>query len=46
MRRYMDMGVDLFMLQPYPMREGLEAFAAEVLPELRKSHGERVLAAS
>ena len=44
MRRYMDMGVDLFMLQPFPFREGLEDFAREVLPELRKSHGERVLA--
>jgi FMNH2-dependent dimethyl sulfone monooxygenase len=42
LRRYLDMGVDLFMLQFYPMREGLEVFAREVLPELRKSHGDKV----
>lgn len=42
LRRYLDMGVDLFMLQFYPMREGLEIFAREVLPELRKSHGSQV----
>ena len=41
LRRYLDMGVDLFMLQFYPMQEGLEIFAREVLPELRKSHGQQ-----
>jgi len=35
-RRYIDMGVELFMFQFYPMREGLEVFANEVLPELRR----------
>ncbi len=35
-RRYIDLGVELFMFQFYPMREGLEAFANEVLPELRR----------
>jgi FMNH2-dependent dimethyl sulfone monooxygenase len=45
MRRYLDMGVDLFMLQPYPMRDGLEALARDVLPDLRKSHGPRADAA-
>ena len=34
-RRYESLGIDLFMLQFYPMRQGLDSFAVEVLPELR-----------
>jgi len=34
-RRYVDLGVDLFMFQFYPMSEGLEAFAEQILPELQ-----------
>ena len=30
------MGVELFMFQFYPMREGLEVFARELLPELQR----------
>lgn len=37
MRRYQDLGVDLFMLQFYPFRQGLEVFAREILPELKLS---------
>jgi FMNH2-dependent dimethyl sulfone monooxygenase len=33
-RRYQSLGVDLFMMQFYPMRQGLEVFAQEILPEL------------
>jgi dimethylsulfone monooxygenase len=33
-RRYRSLGVDLFMMQFYPMRQGLEVFAEQVLPEL------------
>ena len=35
-RRYEAVGIDLFLLQFYPMRQGLEAFALKVLPELVK----------
>jgi FMNH2-dependent dimethyl sulfone monooxygenase len=35
-RRYESLGIDLFLLQFYPMRQGLEAFAQKVLPELVK----------
>jgi FMNH2-dependent dimethyl sulfone monooxygenase len=35
-RRYQSMGIDLFMLFFHPMRDGLETFAREVLPELRR----------
>lgn len=45
MRRYQDLGVDLFMLQFYPFRQGLEAFAREILPELKLSRPARTLAA-
>jgi FMNH2-dependent dimethyl sulfone monooxygenase len=38
-RRYQSLGVDLFLLQFYPMRQGLDSFAIEVLPELVKSSG-------
>lgn len=34
MNRYQAMGIDLFMLQFYPMREGLDVFASEVMPGL------------
>ena len=34
-RKYQSMGISLFMLHFYPMREGLEEFAEKVLPELR-----------
>ena len=33
-RRYQDLGIDLFMLQFYPFRQGLEVFAEKVLPLL------------
>ncbi len=33
-RRYQDLGVDLFMLQFYPFRQGLEVFADKILPHL------------
>jgi FMNH2-dependent dimethyl sulfone monooxygenase len=35
-RRYESLGIDLFMLQFYPMRQGLEEFALKILPELTK----------
>ncbi|MDB5651899.1 MAG: alkanesulfonate monooxygenase [Hyphomicrobiales bacterium] len=35
MRRYEAMGIGLFMLHFYPMREGLEEFAEKILPEIR-----------
>ena len=38
-RRYESLGVDLFLLQFYPMRQGLDAFALKVLPELVKRPG-------
>ena len=38
-RRYESLGIDLFLLQFYPMRQGLDAFAAEILPELVKRPG-------
>ena len=34
MKRYEAMGIDLFMLHFYPMREGLETFARTILPDL------------
>jgi FMNH2-dependent dimethyl sulfone monooxygenase len=34
MREYESIGIDMFMLQFYPMRQGLEAFAERLLPEL------------
>ena len=33
-KRYQDLGIDLFMLQFYPFRQGLEVFAEKVLPLL------------
>jgi FMNH2-dependent dimethyl sulfone monooxygenase len=36
MRRYESLGIGLFMLHFYPMREGLEEFAEKILPELRR----------
>ena len=36
-RRYQSMGIDLFLMQFYPMRQGLEEFASKVLPDLRAS---------
>jgi alkanesulfonate monooxygenase SsuD/methylene tetrahydromethanopterin reductase-like flavin-dependent oxidoreductase (luciferase family) len=39
-RRYESLGVDLFLLQFYPMRQGLDAFALKVLPELVKTSGD------
>jgi FMNH2-dependent dimethyl sulfone monooxygenase len=34
MRRYESMGIDLFLLQFYPMRHGLEEFAQKIMPDL------------
>jgi FMNH2-dependent dimethyl sulfone monooxygenase len=34
-KRYQSLGVDLFMMQFYPFRQGLEVFAEKVLPHLR-----------
>jgi len=34
MRRYQDLGIDLFMLHFYPMREGLEEFAEKIMCDL------------
>ena len=34
-KRYQSMGIDLFMMQFYPMRQGLDVFARDVLPHLR-----------
>ncbi len=33
-RRYQDLGVDLFMLHFYPMRQGLEEFAEKIMCDL------------
>jgi FMNH2-dependent dimethyl sulfone monooxygenase len=48
LRRYEDIGVDCFMLHYHPMMEGLEVFAAEVMPllprTLRDSESERTSA--
>jgi alkanesulfonate monooxygenase SsuD/methylene tetrahydromethanopterin reductase-like flavin-dependent oxidoreductase (luciferase family) len=38
-RRYEALGVDLFLLQFYPMRQGLDEFALKILPELVKTSG-------
>ena len=38
-RRYESLGIDLFLLQFYPMRQGLEEFALKVLPEIVKTSG-------
>jgi len=38
-RRYEELGVDLFLLQFYPMRQGLDEFALKLLPELVKASG-------
>jgi len=35
-RRYEELGIDLFLLQFYPMRQGLDVFAEKILPELTK----------
>jgi alkanesulfonate monooxygenase SsuD/methylene tetrahydromethanopterin reductase-like flavin-dependent oxidoreductase (luciferase family) len=35
-RRYESLGIDLLMLVFYPMREGLDAFAEKVMPELKR----------
>src|SRR5262249_36564632 len=34
LRRYESMGIDMFLMQFYPMRQGLDEFAARVLPDL------------
>jgi dimethylsulfone monooxygenase len=34
-RRYEALGIDLFLLQFYPMRQGLDEFAEKLLPDLR-----------
>ncbi len=44
-RRYSNMGIDLFMCQFYPMREGLEDFAEKILPELQRDLATRAVAA-
>lgn len=41
MLRYQDLGVDLFMLQFYPFKQGLEVFARDVLPELKLAQAKR-----
>lgn len=33
-RRYQDLGIDLFMFQFYPFRQGLDVFAETILPHL------------
>jgi dimethylsulfone monooxygenase len=38
-RRYESLGIDLFMLQFYPMRQGLELFATEVLSRFARTSG-------
>jgi FMNH2-dependent dimethyl sulfone monooxygenase len=38
-RRYESLGIDLLMLQFYPMRQGLDEFALKILPELVKTSG-------
>ena len=38
-RRYESLGIDLFLLQFYPMRQGLDEFALKVLPEILKTSG-------
>ena len=43
-RRYLDMGIELFMFQFYPMRDGLEVFARELLPELQRDIDQRLRA--
>jgi FMNH2-dependent dimethyl sulfone monooxygenase len=43
-RRYTAMGVELFMFQFYPMRDGLEAFGRELLPELQRDLAVRAAA--
>lgn len=35
LRRYESLGIELFLLQFYPMRQGLDEFALKLLPELR-----------
>jgi len=37
MKRYEDMGIDLFMLHFWPMQNGLEEFAQKILPSLTLS---------
>jgi dimethylsulfone monooxygenase len=37
--RYESLGIDLFLLQFYPMRQGLDAFASQLLPDLVKGAG-------
>jgi dimethylsulfone monooxygenase len=38
-RRYESLGIDLFMLQFYPMRQGLESFATDVSSRLTRTSG-------
>ena len=46
-RQYQDLGVDLFMFQFYPFRQGLEVFAEKILPRLdRRAARPRVAAAA
>ena len=35
-RQYQDLGVDLFMFQFYPFRQGLDVFAEKILPHLNR----------
>lgn len=37
MKRWNDMGVDLFMLQFYPLQNGIDRFASDVMPEVTRS---------
>ena len=39
-RRYQSLGVDLFMLQFYPMRQGLDVFAEQIMPEIKVVRGD------
>lgn len=43
-RRYQSLGIELFLLQFYPMRQGLDEFASKVLPELVFEKGTRKVA--
>jgi FMNH2-dependent dimethyl sulfone monooxygenase len=44
--RYESLGIDLLLLQFYPMRQGLDEFASKVLPELAKGSGRKAGRAS
>jgi FMNH2-dependent dimethyl sulfone monooxygenase len=38
LRQYQSMGIDLFLMQFYPMRQGLDEFASKVVPDLAFEH--------